>query len=71
MTSIRENIQDISKTSTTKNKALNKRKPLQKHAKKRARSYDHENARNTRNGATIEKTQLLNNLYYNRKEKIS
>jgi hypothetical protein len=36
--------------------------------KKRARSYDYESAGNLENGATVEKIQLSDNLYYKRKE---
>ena len=57
------NIQKISEISTTKNNISNKRK-LQKIALKgRARNYNRESTRNTYNGATVEKIQLLKNLY--------
>ena len=36
--------------------------------KERARSYYRQSARNTKNGATVEKTQLSKDLYYSRKE---
>ena len=45
-------------TSTTKKRALHKRKALKEQAKGyRARSYDRKNARNAENRATVEKKE--------------
>ena len=51
-------------TSIAKNNTPKQKKGLKEHTKDRARFYDYESARNTENGAGIEKKQLSKDLFY-------
>ena len=53
VTSIGTNIQETSKTSTTKKRALNRRRVLNGTLKERARRYERESARNGKNRARV------------------